>query len=266
MFIFWGTKAVIRKLGSVADFCPICREIRNFQISRIGMAGHLYGLSFGQGRLVGHQKICSRCGVELTADAAIYKDIPKKSQDAGTTQLINDTFPNIRQYYADRFSLEDQVTRQPGQIDAQTRFALIKEPFLLLAPIVEKRFSAVHIDRSVGAALVLTIMAFLAVSYIFNAFFPLAFEQKANAFLITLGIGIAAVGVQGFKSAGRFMRKAIYPKISLALRPLNPSQQELEAVFAELKRSGFKLSKKAKLKDLLPELMTVREAGALRLR
>ena len=266
MFIFWGTKAVIRKLGYVADFCPIFRDIRSFQVSRIGRAGHLYGVSFGQGQLVGHQKTCVQCGVELKADAAIYKDIAKELQDAGTTQLINSTFPDIRQYYADRLSLEDQVTRQPNQIDAQTRLALIKEPFLLLAPIVEKRFSAVHIDRSVGAALVLTIVAVVAVASIFNAFFPLAFEQKANAFLITFGIGIAAIGVQGFKSAGRFMRKVIYPKISLALRPLNPGQHELEVVFAELKRSGFKLSKKAKLKDMLRELITARQTGAVRFR
>ena len=168
MFIFWGTKAVTRKLGYVADFCPICREIRGFQVNRIGMAGHLYGVSFGQGQLAGHQKTCLPCGVELKADAAIYKDIPKKLQDAGTTQLISSTFPNIRQYYADRLSLEDQLTRQPSQIDVQTRLALIKEPFLLLAPIVEKRFSAVHIDRYVGAALVLTIVAAVAVSNIFN--------------------------------------------------------------------------------------------------
>jgi hypothetical protein len=266
MFIFWGTKAVIRKLGYVADFCPICREIRGFQVSRIGRAGHLYGLSFGEGQLVGHQKTCSHCGVELKADAAIYKDIPKKLQDAGTTQLINTTFPDIRQYYADRLSLEDQLTRQPGKIDAQTRLALVKEPFLLLAPIVEKRFSAVHIDRYVGAALLLTIVATILVGNLFGIFFPLAIEQKANAFLITFGIGIAATGVQGFKSAGRFMRKVIYPKLSLALRPLNPSQQELEVVYAELKRSGFKLSRKARLKDLLCELVPTRQAEASSLR
>ena len=78
--------------------------------------------------------------------------------------------------------------------------------------------------------------------------------------MTTFGIGIAAIVMQGFKSAGRFMRKVIYPKISLALRPLNPRQQELEVVFAELKRMDLKLSKKAKLKDLLRELMPSRQA------
>jgi hypothetical protein len=62
------------------------------------------------------------------------------------------------------------------------------------------------------------------------------------------------------------MRKVIYPKISLSLRPLNPGQHELEVVFAELKRLGFKLSKKARLKDLLRELITARQAGAVRFR
>jgi hypothetical protein len=58
LFIFWGTKAVTRRLGHAADFCPICREIRGFRIARLGKAGHLYGVALGAGELLGHQKTC----------------------------------------------------------------------------------------------------------------------------------------------------------------------------------------------------------------
>ena len=38
MFIVWGTKRTERKQGLVADFCPICREVRAFQLIRVGLA------------------------------------------------------------------------------------------------------------------------------------------------------------------------------------------------------------------------------------
>ncbi len=254
MFIFWGTKAVIRKLGYVADFCPICREIQKFQLSRIGLASHIYGASFGEGKLVGHQKKCLHCGTEFKTDASIYKDVQKKLPGAGAADLTANTFPNIRQHYSERLSLEDQIAKKPAGVDAKTRASLIKEPFHLLAPIVEKRFGAIHIDRYVGITLLLAIAGTILVANIFNIFFPLAVEYQANAILIALGIGVVAIGVQGYKSAGRYLRKEIYPKIARSLRPLKPSPTELEAAFAELKRMDFKLPKKAKLKDILQEL------------
>jgi len=35
MFIVWGKKRVERKQGMVADFCPICREVRAFTLIRL---------------------------------------------------------------------------------------------------------------------------------------------------------------------------------------------------------------------------------------
>ena len=258
MFIFWGTKTVIRKLGYVADFCPICREIQTFQLSRIGLASHIYGASFGKGKLVGHKMKCLHCGVALQTDASIYKDIEKKLPDAASPNLTARTFPNIQQYYSERLSLEEQVARQPADIDAKARAALISEPFRLLAPTVEERFGSTHIDRYVGIALLLTIVGVILVGNIFRIFFPLATEHAGSAILITLGIGLVVTGVQGYKSSGRYLRKEIYPKIARSLRSLRPRQAELEAVFAELKRQGFKLSKKAKLEDLLEEIASAR--------
>ncbi len=259
MFIFWGTKTVIRKLGYVADFCPICRDIQKFELSRIGLASHIYGASFGKGKLVGHQKKCLHCGTALQTDASIYKDVQKKRPGAGSADLTANTFPNIRQHYSERLSLEEQIAKKPTGVDAKTRASLVKEPFHLLAPIVEKRFSATHIDRYVGITLLLTIVGTIVVANVFNIFLPHAMEYQANAILLALGIGVVATGVQGYKSAGRYLKREVYPRIARSLRPLKPSQAELEVVFAELKRMDFKLAKKAKLKDVLQEVASARQ-------
>ncbi len=36
MFIVWGKKRVERTIGFVTDFCPTCRDIRGFQLNRVG--------------------------------------------------------------------------------------------------------------------------------------------------------------------------------------------------------------------------------------
>lgn len=254
MFIFWGTKTVLRKLGYVADFCPICRKIENFQLSRIGVASHLYGASFGKGKLVGHQKKCLSCGTAFEADATIYKDIQKTMSGATSADLTTTTFPNIRQHYSGRFALEEQLAKNPMHIAPDTRAALIKEPFQLLAPIVEKRFSATHIDRFVGLTILLTITAPLLVAHYFNILFPSAKAHAGDAILTAFAIGVVATSIQGLQSSGRYLKREIYPKIARSLRTLKPTEAEINAVCAELKRMDFKLAKKVKLKMLLQEL------------
>ncbi len=254
MFIFWGTKKTIRKAGYVADFCPICRDIKMFQLIRVGMASHIYGLSFGKGKLAGHDKICSDCGVDLQADPAIYKDILKRHDDMRIDDLVTATFPNILESYASRLTIEEQLSNDPVSVDANTRGSVIMEPFNLLAPVVEERFSATRIDRYVGITLLLTIVLMIIVAKVFKLLFPLNMDLKEQAVMVTFVVGILATFVQGFKSGGRYMRKEIYPKIVRSLQPIHPSQVELEAAFAELKRMDFKMSRKAKLKDLLHEL------------
>ena len=49
MLFIWGKKRVERNIGKVADFCPICREVRMFQLIRVGVADHIYYVSFGEG-------------------------------------------------------------------------------------------------------------------------------------------------------------------------------------------------------------------------
>lgn len=209
MFIFWGTKTVIRKLGFVADFCPVCREIEKFQLSRVGLASHLYGASFGEGKLVGHQKKCLRCGTELQTDASIYKDVQKKLPSAGSADLVANTFPNIRQHYSDRLSIEEQLAKRPAGIEAKTRASLIKEPFHLLAPIVEKRFSATHIDRYVAMTLLLSLAGTILVANVFKMLLPFAMEYEGQAILFALGVGVVATGIQGFKSGGRYLKQEV---------------------------------------------------------
>jgi len=58
MSIIWGRKQVEKRLGYVADFCPICRDINPFLVSSVGVAEHIYYLPIGKGELISHIAEC----------------------------------------------------------------------------------------------------------------------------------------------------------------------------------------------------------------
>ena len=61
MFVVWGTKIKRKKVGRVADFCPMCRGLSVFELRRVGEASHVYYISFGQGTLLGYDITCETC-------------------------------------------------------------------------------------------------------------------------------------------------------------------------------------------------------------
>jgi hypothetical protein len=250
-FLFWGKKAVSRKIGYVADFCPICRDIRGFQLNRLGMSGHLYGAALGEGALIGHHKKCLTCMSELPTDASIYKDVLTGPPNAALPELVAATFPKIRDHYSERLAAEERLLNGSVEVEPDTRSTMIKEPFFLLSPTVEKRFGAVHIDRQVGISLIVTFLTALVLPNLLEAIFSLGFEAKQKIALTILGLGVSAVSIYGFTSGGRFLRTHIYPKLSLALHPLRPTQTELDNVLAELRRLDLTIARKIKASTLL---------------
>ena len=247
MFIIWGKKHVTRRLGYVADFCPICRDLRLFKLKRLGLAGHIYYVSFGEGELIGHIRTCAVCDVDLNARPENYKSVHDEKLPAEV--LAQRTFPNWKQAYAGRLQLEHDL-RTGGKVTPEERRALIREPFLLLAPKVEERFGATHLDWPTAGATAATFFL-LALAASFASLYPAAGAEIWAAAWI---VGIGAIGVQVYRISGRFFRQKVFPVLVPALRPLRPKPEELEAALQEMKTHGHKIGKKLKLKALLEAL------------
>jgi hypothetical protein len=137
--IIWGKKTVKSHLGYAADFCPICACPRPFAITRVGLAGHLYYISVGDGDLVGYERACMLCTTALNADPAHYAEIAK--QPASIRALAKQTFPNLAHAYQTRLTQEQAIRLDPTMIPAAERQALILEPFMLLTVKVSTRFA-----------------------------------------------------------------------------------------------------------------------------
>ena len=100
-------------------FCPICREVRAFQLIRVGLASHVYYVSFGEGKLAGHVIRCHECGVRLKADHARYATTEKNPGHLEV--LVRNTFPKLREVCAARLEMETRIRQTPFSLSADER-------------------------------------------------------------------------------------------------------------------------------------------------
>lgn len=247
--IIWGTKRVVRSLGFVADFCPICRDVRTFEVERIGMAGHVYYLSFGSGTLAGYVRTCRTCGTGFNATPDIYARLSREMLPPAELQPA--TFPNLNEVHGPRLALEKSLRNPLATLAPADRSALLKEPFILLSPKVEERFASLHFDGPTGLTLFVAVVALIFIPAMLAEAVP---SYASELVMACIAAAVVAVGVQMFLSSERFMRKKLLPVLVPALKPLKPTPEELESVLRDMKSLGRRIGSKLKLQTLLAAL------------
>lgn len=251
--IVWGTKTVFRKLGFVADFCPICRQVTAFRIRRIGSAGHIYFVALGQGQLCGYELTCESC-----RHASLYS--PQSSfrpcrQFLSMDQLIAESNPSLPEEMAGRMRLEEEIRSNPSGIPADVREELIAEPFMKVSPLVEERFSSVgKVDGRLGLTLLMAVAGVGLAALIATA------EAPDHAGLVTgvaAGVAVVLVSWVAMGAGRRFFQRSIIPLLQRSLQPLSPSSEEITAVLDQLRQQGHKIGARMKPEWLVTALAEI---------
>jgi hypothetical protein len=255
MFIVWGKTIKRKKLGFVADYCAVCRDLRTFQVSRVGSASHVYYISFGQGDLVGYERTCGVCSTPVEADTTRYPDMSRTSRPA--TDLISETFPNYYSVYREAIERDRKLRDTPSLLTPQERQARMREPFMLIAPIAQQKLSSTRIDWRVLVAIFsfpLVFMIVAAVAKLFTA----ADEEPSEVFiLVGIGLWLAYVIYEVYMSSRRYLLKHAVPPLATSLMALKPSEAEVAAIVDEFKRAKLKLGK-LRAQDLLDRMEQLR--------
>jgi len=247
MIFIWGKKLVYRQFGYVGDFCPICRVPRQFLVRRVGLAGHVYYISAGEGDLVGHERICQECDTAIDADPATYAAFSKERLPLA--QLLPKTYPNFAVALKERLALEEKVRDTPAFLSAQERARLIQLPFVLLSPKVEARLAKTSLDWPSGLTLFGTVFLTPVAIGLTRAAMPASVPEEYSVIaVLLLAAGLVIWQVSGV--GRRFVKKRIVPTLAQTLRPLKPTDSELQAVIAELKKHKHKLGSRLRLADL----------------
>ena len=242
MFIVWGKSIKRKKLGFVADYCAVCRDLRTFQVTRIGSASHVYYISFGQGELVGYERTCGVCSTPVEADTSRYPDMSPTRRPA--TDLISETFPNFYSVYRETIERDRKVRDTPSQLTPAERKARMREPFLLIAPVAQQKLASIRVDWRV----LVSIFSFAPIFWVMGLIAklvggPYQEDPSPNWIIAGLVLWIGFVFWEIFMSSRRYLLKNAAPQLAASLAPLKPSKTEIERILQELRQHKLKLAK-----------------------
>ena len=244
--IVWGKKLVYRKLGYVVDFCRLCREVRTFELQRVGLAGHIYFISLAQGVLVEHRRRCSTCGTDFVATPEIYARA--STHDGPLRELLKLTFPDLASYHAERLALEKAIRDPFAKISQENRQALLREPFKLLAHMAEERFQGSQIDAESIAFFLAALLVGGAVGAGLVSVLP---KYAIEIWMSVLFSAAIATWILSVWSRRRFIRKRILPPLLSALHPLKPTREEITAVLKDVKGLGLSIGSQVKAESVM---------------
>lgn len=240
MLIIWGSKPYRRRVGRMAGFCPLCRDLRPFRVEEVGLVGHLYYVPLGRKTPHGFVKTCEVCKLALEAGE---EDLA--SADAGrraeVEELSTQAHPAVAARSAGRLELEGRVRSR--SITAQERAALIREPILLASGFYDERVKATQFDARSSLGCLSTILVPIIVGLAVRAVVPTA-DEELKAVLSVIAVVLGLFTLYSLHTDGpRYARRSIVPRLAWALRPLDPSVEELGETFGALSAQGVKLCK-----------------------
>jgi len=255
MFIVWGKKRVERKLGRVADFCPICRDVRAFQLIRVGLAGHIYYVSFGEGKLAGHLIRCEQCGVELGVDANAHYTHFEQDRRVELEALIRNTFPNLREAYATRLEIEARIKRTRSAFSGDDYKRYLMEPFALLNPQIERRYAnSTQMDKESGIGCLATILIGALLFFGSMRFNGPTQDKILLSALLFVGLGTTYTFIQMHLGPGGFFRAKLLVPLVQCLKPVQPTRDDLADCFERCKTLGLRIGKVAKQEEVWSRL------------
>jgi len=238
MIFVWGRKPVYTHAGYVADYCPVCRAARAFSAQRIGMAWHLYYITFSKGELVGYQRTCCDCGMVLPMEAGHYSQL--SVEQLPLVQLEQATNPHLSIRHADALAAAARLREAPLLLDESERRRQIDAALRLQADALDEH-EATRLDREVWWSIA---GAFAFCTVVLAALRRQAPENLDTGFIIAFFLSLGGVAWQLSQMGERFMARQVLPKLARSLAPLQPAQAELDEAFDRLREQGRKLAKR----------------------
>ena len=253
MIFIWGNRRTERALGHIADYCPICRDLRAFRMIRVGLVGHVYYISLGSGKETGREMQCQECAVTLSADSARYAAIEKKLP-LHLADLVQTTFPNVHAVRGEQLAQNAEMRSALRSLSPEQRATFLIEPFRILSSAVERLYAATRADKPATLGCLTT--ALLTIGILAAAIYLQ--ETVSEAVLIALATVVCVGGVYSLVqmglAPGRFLRAQTIPQLACALDPLQPTENELKECLQRCRAIDWKIGSKIKPRHILAEI------------
>jgi hypothetical protein len=252
MFIVWGTKVVRAARGRMADFCRLCRDFRAHRVAEVQSVGHIYYIPLGRRKRHGFEKTCEACGLNHSTTPEAGPPALSRDRHADLEQLLAETNPQARLVWADRLAFEQRA--RSGVLTPEERRAALVEPLLLTNSMLESRTATTQFDGASSVGCVGTIVAGIVVGIVAREVVRASSDSAAVAALAVAGVLAVFTLILLATDGRRYTRRVLLPIVVRSLRPLQPSEEEIETTLGDLKSRGVKIGKTLKPSQVVDAL------------
>jgi hypothetical protein len=249
MFIVWGRNVSRKRVGYVADFCPMCRGAQAFLMKSVSSYRHVYYVPTGD-RTSGYERTCQGCNITFSGTPKYYK--ASKTKPNAVQDLVRSSFPSFDEVYADRLRIEAAVRKDPSALPPNIRTALIRQPFSVVTPLVQSRFAAQ--SRLDGFSIMALVLALVGVIVALKIAEMMHSEQEGTVLVVVGLLGVLYFLWALMSEPRRYLKKFIVPRLAKTLEPLRPSESEVTQVLAELKKSKQRLGRHVRAEHLMKRM------------
>lgn len=230
--MIYGTRLLIRELGRVADFCPVCHRPTTCRVRDICTVGHICFVAWGEPQSQQWITICESCGSTIWPPRLGYTSFCRDKK-AGLEDLVASTHPTLFVAYRDRLEIEERA--RTGKLTSKERADLLLEPFLQGMHTVELR-KTLRLGQLHRWAMLLGLLVVVGI-FVVLIFRPPPDTSTDDVPILLLVVAAAAVGL-GYQLIHEIRMVTCGTDVMLirSLAPLAPTQSELENVLLSLAR------------------------------
>jgi hypothetical protein len=276
--VVYGNKLGTMLAGFAADYCAICRDIREFAVHQLTTVSHVYWIPTSSPKAVGCVAQCTTCGTCIAVNPQCFAALAI-AQGSELSSLIDSTNPAALQERDERKRIE--AAAREGALPEQARVALISEPFQLLAPLVEDLYARRQ-RRGSGQSAVMAIASVFSPIHVVDTaptgtLAPAATICLLVAMFVPLGLlaagmvsvdrgpapkwswisalvvlSISIYGIAKFQSLrrARVLRERVLPLLACSLRCLNPTLEEVRQTMQSYAANGLRIGSAFEAEDL----------------
>lgn len=238
MFMAVGKRTPRKRIGYVADYCPVCRDVRVFALKKVGSGWHVNFIPLGPAKTLGHELWCETCGGTYFADPKEYPEVAGRPMD-DAVRLAEMTTPTLMERSRERFDFDDAILN--GTYDPHLRFAIMREPFDLLNHAVYVRMKNPTVDRGTKFLLAIGVLgvAILIASIASHSHLGRGHRGPPSMVFIAMMmafVGFLAAAVRFSSEYRRYIRAQAVPAIAKAISPVDPTLDELKLLRKAIKK------------------------------
>ncbi|MBL8885072.1 MAG: hypothetical protein JNK16_00310 [Phycisphaerales bacterium] len=228
MFIYFGEKTERFKVGRVATFCPICRDVAVHRLVSVRQQMHVQGIGIGRGKELHEETTCEVCGLLRGVESGGFVGFSKPRDRHSLEEVIAWSRPDLMELCAEWFEMEERLDR----LEPAERAGLISEAFTSVNYMFQVKGSSILAD--VWFMALLTVFAVSGV-----CFAGLTGMMRPHPVWWWMALGLTGVSFlammwRGASARRRYARRVIAPMLARCLAPMNLSAGEVEMGMRQL--------------------------------